>query len=690
MAAASTVWSRSFNEDSFCYQRFKKAIHCVYVEKTSKKHQLLNNNITTRWRVLASPTKNINIAIKMEPDSSPDAADGDGNNSADELDSGVELICICHPIRVYVPRKTPLVDCSPRNTPPTTITTTVKVKVEEGAGPLHNLHSTPTAPPAPVRQSKPDAVSSSTRNGVVETEAATASKSNNNNNKHKRDDDKRRPANPRREPPPPSTTNNNHNNRNNNDTYTIPKKRSAATQPSSSAGARNSHNRPPFSGVPMPTTTTNNYCYYNTRNDRKRPAPEPIQNSPAPSPKNPKKKVVAAATTTAYKSFKVATYNVWFGPTGQDQKVAHPKQRMIALSEELRRVKESDLSASSPLWFIGLQEITPLLRKTLFPRLEQMGYKVFCQDLLGGELLGSYGCAMAVLQYEHGGGDPLQQPRILDSGWHSYRESVMSRGFSYVRAQLPNSSQQVLFTTTHLESSNGPQYDGRIQRRKQIRELEAFCQRQMQQQQSQNQNLTLSFMSGDFNWDDESGFQANGGDHPMDKVLTNARWTDTWLQIREQMMEDKRARHNNKPIKQKDIPTCYTYDQKECPMLRGSKRVRFDRILVLSNVDDDHCHVRGVQLIGKEAIPGLTYQDVSTWNGNPKIQTRSTCPSDHFGYIAEVAVQIDAEEEEAATLAAATSANGARYGRVLNERGGSVGIDPSRREERRRRMAALA
>jgi tyrosyl-DNA phosphodiesterase 2 len=320
--------------------------------------------------------------------------------------------------------------------------------------------------------------------------------------------------------------------------------------------------------------------------------------------------------------FNVATYNVWF------EVPPHPQERMLALAEALF----SRHTATKPLLFVGFQEVTDQLWATLKPLMEAKGYTVFCQDLNTMR----YGCAIAILQTKDARGG---QPKILSHGWQPYQNTIMGRGFLHARVQLPHSNQQILLTTTHLESfvrlqDGRPPYTGARERKLQINELEAFCMKQ----QDRYPDLSLALISGDLNWDDDRA-QSKPADDVLagpDGVLTTG-WKDTWFPVREERRQAVADR--NGKVKKKDEPQCYTYDAKENPMLGGNLRRRFDRILLRRKLRGDaklQLQIEDVELIGKDPIPGLTWTKVSSWNGRETTKVVPVLPSDHYGYVVTV------------------------------------------------------
>ena len=318
-------------------------------------------------------------------------------------------------------------------------------------------------------------------------------------------------------------------------------------------------------------------------------------------------------------AFNVATYNVWFGPPHQEERMNHLVRSLMEKNE-----------AHCPLWFIGMQEVTPVLLATLKPLLEANGYYVFSQ----GDA--NYGCAMAVLQKSSSG---AAVPKLLEKGWRHYEKSIMNRGFLYARVRLPKSSQQIVFTTTHLESyageiAPGQKYTGSPERALQLPELETFC----LNKSKQFQDFSLSIMSGDLNWDDER-IQSQGEDKEMLSCLSMKDWQDSWVEVKGREMEKLKAVSKNGKVAKKNVPACYTYDAKENPMLGGNLRRRFDRILIRPK-SEVQLQIKGIDLIGKDAIPGLTWRKESVWQGRvTSVKDVPVAPSDHFGYVATLQIK---------------------------------------------------
>jgi hypothetical protein len=238
---------------------------------------------------------------------------------------------------------------------------------------------------------------------------------------------------------------------------------------------------------------------------------------------------------------------------------------------------------------------------------------------------------------------------IIEQGWIPYTHTVMQRGFLYVRARLPSTSTssrktEILFTTTHLESYSGKDYNGASQRLLQIQEMCQFLHHQMEEHPS----ITMAIISGDLNWDDER--RTVGGTRTVsttDPVLLSSipdQWKDTWLEATQPpSVPISTTTTTTKAKKKKTSATStstsaslvegYTYDSKLNPMLSGSLRRRFDRVLVHSNPFHNHrVQILAPQLLGTNVIsPDLTWEKYNMYTRTTR--TVPTAPSDHFGYI---------------------------------------------------------
>ena len=305
--------------------------------------------------------------------------------------------------------------------------------------------------------------------------------------------------------------------------------------------------------------------------------------------------------------FSVATYNLWFG--GAMDGEPYPGERMTAIAKLL-------LVREQPLVFIGFQEVIHTLAAALFPLLEQAGYRIFrhykpsssvnnddgtsISDRVSLQRERGYGVAIAVLQC---GPDT---PTVLDSGWQDFSVTNLERGFLYVRARLPHSDKECIVTTTHMEPymQSWSGYTGAKQRAPQLREMEAFCNRQMEQRE----DLQISIMTGDMNFDDES---RNPHDEPMQSVLTQS-WQDAWLQVH------KTAKG-------------YTYDGKLNVMLASGLRRRLDRCLLRAK---DTSSFIDAEVIGNEIIPNFGWQKFNPYKKS--YSERLLAPSDHFCLVAKI------------------------------------------------------
>jgi exonuclease III len=307
--------------------------------------------------------------------------------------------------------------------------------------------------------------------------------------------------------------------------------------------------------------------------------------------KNPSSQSVSlqrSSSSSSLVKFQVATWNVWFGPMGNGDPHAGPRMRALCRLLQQEHVADS----SNPLWCIGLQEVIAETAQYLAPMLEKAGYTVFRQP----QTAAPYGCALAV----------HSSTRLLEQGWCPYTTTCMSRGFLYARVAVPFSSDQILFTTTHLESWSGQGYTGAEQRPRQLREMQDFCTQQFQK----HSNLRTAILTGDMNWDDERPRSSTGLDPVMSTVLSNG-WKDSWLET--------------KPTAS---ATCYTYDGKMNPMLGGNLRRRFDRIVMHGN----GTKAVSTKLLGTQALPDLVWSKYSDYTRTSK--EMPTAPSDHFGYLA--------------------------------------------------------
>lgn len=269
----------------------------------------------------------------------------------------------------------------------------------------------------------------------------------------------------------------------------------------------------------------------------------------------------------------VATYNIWFGTTG------HEARRMEAILDAL--------SPHEPT-LIGFQEVTPKLAQMLCPLLESLNYHTILQPFM------SYGCAVA-----------CKVDSVLQSGFHPFSNSEMDRGIVWALVQVDG--REILFTTAHLESYFDSSCTGGPEREVQLLEMIEFCERCLRERPT----AELAVITGDLNWDDERA-RSDGHNRKLLSLVDGTKWFDAYRQVEPQSPG-------------------FTYDPEENPMLGGGNiRRRFDRILVHTR-DRDKVGVSSVDIVGKEALPGLTYTIPPTRYHGPK--TRLVAPSDHFGLV---------------------------------------------------------
>lgn len=292
-----------------------------------------------------------------------------------------------------------------------------------------------------------------------------------------------------------------------------------------------------------------------------------------------------STSSVPQQSLQIATYNLWFQPV-------HPTERMKAFSHILLQCHRPN----NPLAMIAFQEVVPSLASVLFPSLERQGYTILRQPTESVP----YGCAMAIR---------TDTASIIQSGFRPFTDTIMGRGILYARVRLPT-AQEVLFTTTHLESWAGENYAGSTERQTQILEMESFCVEMV----SNYPNVQCAVITGDLNWDDERA-RSTGPDPVLLEHLKN-RWVDVWKHLHG---ADKKA-------------IGYTYDAKINPMLGGNLRRRFDRILLYP--DNSWCQVQSTDLLGKDALPGLSWSKTNPYNNT--VRSVPVAPSDHFGLLAQL------------------------------------------------------
>lgn len=278
-------------------------------------------------------------------------------------------------------------------------------------------------------------------------------------------------------------------------------------------------------------------------------------------------------------SFTICTYNIWFGPPFQSE-------RMSAIL--------STILPHKPL-LIGMQELTPLLQSYLSPTLLLNQYKIYPQHIP----LDSYGVGLAI----------HKNANIIEQGWMPYNTTIMARGLLWVHIRYQTYG--ILFATTHLESYMRSE-TGAPQRASQIQQAEQFL-----ISYSMKHSIDIIILTGDLNWDDERKNGRKGHDSNLLSLLTTSPlWTDAW--------KHKYPNHFG-----------YTYDSKLNPMLSGNLQRRFDRCLVYHPTNT--LSIQDVKMVGEKIIPGIEWKkDITHWKGGSstrfkKYKNFPVLPSDHYG-----------------------------------------------------------
>ena len=83
--------------------------------------------------------------------------------------------------------------------------------------------------------------------------------------------------------------------------------------------------------------------------------------------------VASSSSNPSINDFRAASYNVWFGPADPDANQVYPRQRMTAIAQALKEFNSKPVS--SPLLFIGFQELTESLKQYLTPVSTELNLK---------------------------------------------------------------------------------------------------------------------------------------------------------------------------------------------------------------------------------------------------------------------------------------------------------------------------
>ncbi|KAF3788358.1 Tyrosyl-DNA phosphodiesterase 2 [Nymphaea thermarum] len=193
----------------------------------------------------------------------------------------------------------------------------------------------------------------------------------------------------------------------------------------------------------------------------------------------------------------------------------------------------------------------------------------------------------------------MQLSKLLVKGFHRYpfNNSIMGRELCLADLDV-GAGKQLVVATSHLESPcpAPPRWDQMyskeriVQANETLERLKAF---------------PNAIFCGDMNWDDKLD-----GTFPLVEG-----WIDAWLELR--------PGENG-----------WTYDTKGNEMLSGNRTLqkRLDR--VICNLRD--FQIASIDMIGKEAIPGLSYCKEKKVKNTVKKLMLPVLPSDHYGLLLKV------------------------------------------------------
>ncbi|KAL0654210.1 hypothetical protein Bca4012_096901 [Brassica carinata] len=188
----------------------------------------------------------------------------------------------------------------------------------------------------------------------------------------------------------------------------------------------------------------------------------------------------------------------------------------------------------------------------------------------------------------------LSKVGMKSSSCKSFRNSIMGRDLSVAEVEVPGRKPLVL-ATSHLESPcpGPPKWDQMFSRERVEQANEAI------EHLRANPNVVFG---GDMNWDDKLD-----GKFPLPD-----QWVDVWEVL-------------------KPGDPGFTYDTKANPMLSGNRALqkRLDRFFC--RLDD--YKLGGIEMVGKEALPGLSYVKEKRVRGDVKKLELPVLPSDHFGLL---------------------------------------------------------
>ena len=289
---------------------------------------------------------------------------------------------------------------------------------------------------------------------------------------------------------------------------------------------------------------------------------------------------------SAQQTLTYLTWNVWFN---EELEVI---QRMKAIGEHIQKY-DADI--------VCLQEVTSTILDILqqSPWYSNGGYSSTILPAHGQFALCTY---FNVIMTKH--------EMIRDSiRFIPFENSVMGRHLIVCPIKIGDTV--VWAATSHLESPVGPHMGGKedwfsAERKEQLK----FSMMILDERRYCDSNNVV--FGGDMNWRKPSKNGKNENDGNMKQYL-RANWSDCYETL-----------HPN--------DDGFTYDAKENGMLLGYLRNRLDRVLYKTN---GNLKLKSCEMIGKEAIPNVSYIKETKRKGNVEHKRLPVLPSDHFGLCAK-------------------------------------------------------
>eukprot|EP01083_Nonionella_stella_P149462 474826_1 len=281
------------------------------------------------------------------------------------------------------------------------------------------------------------------------------------------------------------------------------------------------------------------------------------------------------------------TWNVWF------QEEIQVIERMKAIGNIIDKHKAD---------IVCFQEITPLI----------------LDILQNGDWYRNNGYSSTILP-SHGAFEGLRYFNVIMTRHEFVRDAIqfkyfkntqMGRHLIVTPIQLKTNDKRIVYAaTSHLESPVGTWAGGRKDKFSPQRKEQLAHSLQVLDDDKICSNKNVIF-GGDFNWCRPTKNAENDGD--LNKLL-HGPWTDCW-----------HALHPN--------DKGYTYDAKANGMLSGYLQNRLDRIVYKKNGD---LRLKSCQMIGREAIPNITYVKTFKRKKGNEDKILPVFPSDHFGLVAQ-------------------------------------------------------